>query len=223
VTKIFVAGATGFTGRAMATLALDDADLTLQVRSERRARTVFPGDDRARVVDVDDAEHLASALEGQDAVIQLIGTVRKRFDAQTSYETVDYGTTVSLLEAAERAGVPHFVLVSSAGAGAGVGSYLKWKKKTEAVVERGAVPWTIVRPGIIAGDEGFLERPKLEVLGAFLNGVSNTPVNLGAANWRPMRVKLLARLLVEVTQEPARTDVVNGRQLWKIARRLGLR
>ena len=230
--KIFVAGATGFTGRAMATLELP-ADLTLQVRSAERAARVFPGDVRARAVDVKDIAQTAEAMAGHHAVIQLIGTVRKRFDSGTSYKTVDHDTTTFLLEAASRVegdgASPHFVLVSSVGAGTGVGSYLSWKKKTEKLVRDWAAEdeeraHTIVRPGIIAGDAGFDERPRMKALGAFLHGMSDTPLHLGAALWRPMPVKLLARLLVEVALDTPRPsarrrrsgkDIVDGKTLWR--------
>lgn len=231
--KVFVAGATGFTGRAMATLELP-ADLTLQVRSQDRASKVFPGDERACVVDVNDVRACADVLAGHDALIQLIGTVRKRFDHENSYKTVDHDTTKSLLEAAavveeEHGHAPHVVLVSSVGAGVGLGTYLSWKKKTEQLVRDWAAAYrtrahTIVRPGIIAGDNGFDERPRMKALGAFLHGMSDTPLHLGAALWRPMPVKTLARLLVEVAIDPPRPssrrraagkDIVDGKALWR--------
>jgi nucleoside-diphosphate-sugar epimerase len=221
MTVAFVAGATGFTGRA---IALQDAtrhqvELRLQVRPGSSSRDKLGDDERIVDVGIDDHAKLVDSMRGSDAVMQLIGTVRAKFDEENSYETVDYGTTIQLLEAAKDAGVRHFILLSSVGAGLGIGSYLAWKKKTEEAVRAGGIPWTIVRPGYLAGDERLTDRMQMKAVGAFMRGLGDAPFFGWANDNRPINIQLLAQLLLLVAREqgPAR-KVLRGRDLWQMAR-----
>ena len=225
--RAFIAGATGFTGQALAhqPRGTSGVALTLQVRPGSSSRSVLGDDDRVREVGIDDADALTEAVRGHDAVVQLIGTVRAKFDATTSYETVDYGTTVALLSAAARARVPHFVLLSSVGAGVGAGSYLSWKKKTERVVIDHALPASILRPSILCGDDELTARPAYESLQALFTGLSDTPLGTPFYFLRPINIQLLARLILDVVAQgpPASgTRIVEGPQLFSRARALGL-
>ncbi|RLL68401.1 NAD(P)H-binding protein [Streptomyces sp. Z26] len=107
------------------------------------------------------AEEVARHLEGADAAVFAAGagpgsgTGRK--------ETVDRDAAVLLADAAERAGVRRFVIVSSMGADteppAGVdpvfASYLRAKGAAdEAVRARTALDWTVLRPGRLTDDAG---------------------------------------------------------------------
>ncbi|WP_367124437.1 NAD(P)H-binding protein [Streptomyces phytohabitans] len=106
-------------------------------------------------------EEVARHLEGADAAVFAAGagpgsgTGRK--------ETVDRDAAVLLADAAERAGVRRFVIVSSMGADteppAGVdpvfASYLRAKGAAdEAVRARTALDWTVLRPGRLTDDAG---------------------------------------------------------------------
>jgi uncharacterized protein YbjT (DUF2867 family) len=200
--KAFIAGATGFTGRA---LALQDArrfgvDVTLQVRDRARAASLLGEDPRMKEVALDDKSALTDALTGMDAVVQLIGTVRAKFDAKTSYETVDYGTTVALVDAARRARVPHFVLLSSIGAGTGLGAYLSWKKRTENAVINSGIPYTILRPSYLAGDDVMTDRAPATAFSAFLGGMADNPVGAPFALIRPIAIQGLARVILDVVR-----------------------
>lgn len=217
----FVAGATGFTGRAIAAQdpARHGVELRLQVRPGSPSAEKLTGDRRVTVVDLDDRVALEDALMGVDCVVQLIGTVRARFRETGDYEAVDFGTTQKLLDAAQLRKVPHFLLVSSIGAGTGVGEYLKWKRRTEELVRRGNVPWTIVRPSYLAGDEEFKERLSLTATSAFFRGLSESMFGGDlAADIRPINIQVLARVLLELVKQGPQRRVLKGRHLWRIAR-----
>jgi len=223
--RAFVAGATGFTGRA---LARQDAgafgvELRLHVRDRARAAAIL-GDD-ARLVEgpLDDAAALTAMLTGVDAVVQLIGTVRAKFDEKTSYETVDYGTTVALVDAARRARVPHFVLLSSIGAGTGLGAYLAWKKRTESVVVNSGIACTILRPSYLAGDDVMTDRAPATALSALLGGMADNPLGAPFALIRPIPIQGLARVILDVVREgpPASgVEIVRGEGLFSRLRAL---
>ncbi len=227
-TRAFIAGATSFTGRA---LALQDAeafgvDARLQVRPGSSNRKKLQGDPRIVDIDVPDKGDLegraalAKAIDETDAVVQLIGTVRARFDADGDYETVDFGTTQTLVQAAKANGRrPHFVLLSSIGAGTGLGAYLDWKKKTEALVIESGLPYTILRPSMLAGDDVFTERPAAANSSAFLAGLSDTPFGAPFALVRPINIQVLARIILHVVgKRGPRDEVLRGQSLFKIAR-----
>ena len=104
-------------------------------------------------------DETAGHLAGADAVVFAAGAgpgsgaVRK--------DTVDRGAAVLLADAAERAGVRRYVLVSSLGADADhrgdevFDVYLRAKGEAEAYVRgRPRLDWTILRPGVLTNDAG---------------------------------------------------------------------
>ncbi|MGW0547018.1 SDR family oxidoreductase [Streptomyces altiplanensis] len=105
------------------------------------------------------AEQVAEVLEGADAAVFAAGagpgsgTGRK--------DTVDRGAAVLFADAAERAGVRRFLVVSSMGADperAGdevFDAYLRAKGAADADVRsRTGLDWTILRPGSLTNDAG---------------------------------------------------------------------
>lgn len=208
--RAFVAGATGFTGRALARqdAASFGVELALHVRDRARGAAVLGEGHRFVEGSLDDAPALTTALTGMDAVVQLIGTVRAKFDEKTSYESVDYGTTVALVDAARRARVPHFVLLSSIGAGTGLGAYLAWKKRTESVVVNSGIPCTILRPSYLAGDDVMTDRAPATALSALLGGMSDNPLGAPFALIRPIPIQGLARVILDVVRAGPPADGV---------------
>lgn len=216
----FVAGATSFTGRAIAAQDPErhGVDLKLQVRPGSPSRKKLEGDPRVSLVDINSRIGLEDALVNVDCVVQLIGTVRARFKETGDYEAVDYGTTAKLLDAAKLRKVPHFLLLSSVGAGTGWGQYLKWKQRTEDLVRDSGLPWTIVRPSYLAGDEQFPERASLSATTAFLRGFSESMFGGGyAADLRPINIQVLARVFLHLVNAGPQKRVLKGRHLWRIA------
>lgn len=220
MTRLFVAGATGFLGRAIAKqdVAQHGVELVLQARPGSAGRARLGDDRRICEVDLADADGLSASFRECDAVLQLIGTTRARFAEGGDYEKVDYGTTVQLVEAAKRAQVGHFVLVSSAGPERGGGAYLAWKRRAEKAVRDSGLDATITRPSFIGGDAEFPERKSHEALGAFLRGLSETPLSRWTMDYRPMNVQLLALVLLRIARDRAPIGLVKGRSLWRIAK-----
>ncbi len=196
----FVAGATGYTGRAL----LEEIQKSeWKARPHARAAGKIDG---AVVCDPRDVGALTDGMRGCDAVVQLIGTVRANF-ADGDYEAIDYGTTVALCDAAKAAGVPRFLLLSSVGAGKPRGSYLKVKRKTEQHVESSGLEYTIVRPSVIGG-EG--RRANL-MLGAILSPFPSL---------RGIEVHDLARVFVRALErrDQVRNQILEGKSLWQLLR-----
>ena len=202
--RVFVAGSTGAVGRTVVRLA---AEAGLDVLAHARPK---PGREGAHVFELGETRALDAALRSRTTVMQLVGTMRKRFDGGDSYASSDVGTTRLLVEAAQRVGVDHVVLLSSAGASRWMGPYLAAKAEAEALVRASGVPFTIVRPGFFEG-EGHAAPP--------LSGAVSSV--LGAWSFRPIAVADVARALLRIAVERAPLGrVVEGRELHALAREL---
>jgi uncharacterized protein YbjT (DUF2867 family) len=110
------------------------------------------------------AAELAGFLKGADAVVFAAGAgpgsgVERK-------ETVDRAAAVLLADAAERAGVRRYLMVSAINADAGLteppegmsavfAAYLRAKGAADdAVRERSGLDWTVLRPGRLTDDPG---------------------------------------------------------------------
>ncbi|WP_411073791.1 SDR family oxidoreductase [Streptomyces sp. cmx-4-7] len=102
---------------------------------------------------------VADALRGADAVVFAAGAGPG--SGADRKDTVDRGAAVLLADAAERAGVRRYVVVSSMGADAShpgeeiFDTYLRAKGAADdAIRSRTALDWTILRPGSLTDDAG---------------------------------------------------------------------
>ncbi|MFF0423111.1 SDR family oxidoreductase [Streptomyces sp. NPDC004520] len=113
------------------------------------------------VLDLESAsvEMVAAVLQGADAAVFAAGAGPGSGTARK--DTVDRGAAVLFADAAERAGVRRFLVVSSMGAdashpGDGVfDAYLRAKGAADDEIRRRtALDWTILRPGSLTDDAG---------------------------------------------------------------------
>nr|BDT38537.1 NAD(P)H-binding protein [Myxococcus sp. MH1] len=202
---LFVAGATGATGRNVVKQALErDVPLIAHVRPKSAQTEPAKGWPRKALVELARGDELAEAMKGSTTVLQLIGTMRKRFGSGDTYETSDIGTTRHLVEAARRVGVDHIVLLSSVGAGRPVGAYLKAKAEAERLVRESGIPWTVVRPPAF---EGEYHHPP-----AILRTLAKLKPLRGL---RPIHLDQLAAVLLRVAERRAPLGaVLEGDSLW---------
>jgi nucleoside-diphosphate-sugar epimerase len=202
---LFVAGSTGAVGRTVMRLAPQvGASVVPHIRPKSAGeRPPLPG---AAVMELSETEGLARVLSKCTTVVQLIGTMRKRFASGDTYETSDIGTTAQLVDAAKKAGtIDHFILLSSVGAGRPMGAYLKAKARAEELVRNSGLPWTVFRPSAFIGEGHTVPW----VAGALARA-------LGARRYQPIRVEQLASAILKSALERAPLDtVLEGDSLWK--------
>ena len=111
--KLFITGATGFLGRAVADRCLEEGHtVTLMVR-DPRART--PEGAQAAEVGFDEPGRLREALAGADAIIHLAGKVSRDPQDAGEMHRIHVEATNTLLDAAEDVGVRKFLLASTSG------------------------------------------------------------------------------------------------------------
>jgi uncharacterized protein YbjT (DUF2867 family) len=203
--QLFIAGATGATGRTVTRLLLErGVPCVPHVRPKSAGSELVRDWPRKAVVELSATEALTEAMRGCTTVLQLIGTMRKRFDTGDTYETSDIGTTRHLVEAAKLAGVDHVVLLSAMGAGRPVGAYLKAKAEAERLVRDSGLAYTVLRPPAF---EGEYHRP---IPG--LRTLTRLPLLRG---FRPIRLEELATALLRVAERRAPLNtVLEGDSLW---------
>jgi uncharacterized protein YbjT (DUF2867 family) len=117
----------------------------------------------AVVCDLESApvDEVASHLEGADAVVFAAGAGQG--SGMTRKETVDRGAAVLCADAAERAGVRRYLMISAMGADREpppgtdpvFAAYLRAKGAAEAyLTSRAGLDWAILRPGRLTNEPG---------------------------------------------------------------------
>ncbi|MEN9519558.1 MAG: hypothetical protein RLZZ381_2146 [Cyanobacteriota bacterium] len=150
--RVFVAGATGKTGKYIVRQLIDrDVSVTALVRNLERARTILPDTTKLIEGDILNPTTFESSLSDCDALICATGA-SPSLDPTGPYK-VDYEGTKNLVDAAQKQNVEHFVLVSSLCTSKFFHPLnlfwlvLYWKKQAENYIQASGIPYTIVRPG----------------------------------------------------------------------------
>lgn len=202
--RLFVAGATGAVGHVLVPLAVKrGVDVVAHARPKSLGKVSAP---QVAALELSDPQ-LVEVLKGRTTVVQLIGTMRKRFASGDTYQTSDIGTTRQLLEAAKASGsVDHFVLLSSVGAGSPTGAYLKAKAEAERLVRESGLAFTIFRPSAFADREG-----------QSFPGMRAVTRLLGLKRYLPITLLELASGLLAAAEQRAPLGVaLEGQPLWDV-------
>jgi len=233
--SVFVAGATGYTGR----------EVVRQLR-ERGLRTVAhvrPGSKAARWVDAflgwgaeveevpwaPDALREAISRAAPDVVFSLVGTTRARakreaLAAEDIYEAVDLRLHAMLVDAvaATRPGA-RLVYLSSLGADASARNpYLAARGRSERKLVESGLPFTIARPSFITGPDRDRPRRLERVTARVADRLLAAAGAFGAAELRERYRSIdnagLARALIATSLDPAMAGrVVPAEELQRLA------
>ena len=150
--RVFVAGATGKTGRHIVRqLIAKNIPVKALVRDIEKAKAVLPATAELISGDILKPASFEPALANCSVLICATGA-SPSLDHTGPYQ-VDYQGTKNLVDAAKVHGIEHFVLVSSLC----VSKFfhplnlfwlvLYWKKQAEAYIQNSGLTYTIVRPG----------------------------------------------------------------------------
>ncbi|WP_436763012.1 NAD(P)H-binding protein [Streptosporangium sp. V21-05] len=159
--KVFQIGAAGGVGRRLARQLTARGELVTGMhRDPAQAETVRAAGATPLAGDLvgDSVQELARGLGGHDAVVFSAGAHGTGPDMTTA---IDGRGLEKAADAAARAGVPRFVLVSAfpeAGRGPqsteGFEHYMRVKKSADVYLARTDLDWLIVRPGTLLDEPG---------------------------------------------------------------------
>lgn len=184
--KVLLTGATGLLGGALIEALISsghEARCLLREDSSNRHR-LDPADVEITPGDAGDAEAVARAASGADAVVHAAG--------------IEYAPP--LVEGMKRAGVERLVAVSSTSAHSAYESRSGPKLAMEAVVRDSGLAWTIVRPAMIYGSE---RDKNMHRLLRFLDRSPVFPVFGSGDNlWQPVYHEDLARGVLAALENP---------------------
>src|SRR5690349_19342371 len=101
MSTVLVAGATGATGTALVPrLRAAGFEVVPHVRPKTAPRHPLGKDEDAFVAELGEAQKLDAVMDRAQAVVCLVGTMRRRFAAGDTYESSDYLPVVQLAESA---------------------------------------------------------------------------------------------------------------------------
>ena len=159
--RVLILGATGRIGPFIAkVIAADGYTVRATTRNPARARQQF-GDAYEWVrADVRDPRTLVGPMEDVDYVVSSIRS--SHWIGPYSPEMVDYHGMRNLVDAAQEAGVKHFVLVSTATSGPQVDqsknpdkNYVRYfKTRGEQYLRESGMSYTIIAPGRVPQEDG---------------------------------------------------------------------
>jgi uncharacterized protein YbjT (DUF2867 family) len=200
--RIVITGANSASGQAILRCApqagVAPNALVAAVRSDRAADEIRPllGEASSLAkVSYDDPGSLDAAFRGASAIIHLAGILVE--SPGSTYEQANVAPARSVVEAAKRAAVEKFVLVSAIGADEkSSNGYYRTKGQAEAVVRASGLNFTILRAPLLLG-------PDTEGTAALARNARGPKAKLigGGRNFQqPLYVDDLARAAIAAAQ-----------------------
>lgn len=207
--RAFVVGATGYTGQAVvAALCARGVECHAHVRPDSSSLEAHRARFEALGAQVDTTPWEPAALTATllrmapTQVFALLGTTRARMKRDgaddNSYERVDYGLTVMLLDAAVACGsTPRFIYLSAAGVTATGNAYYRARWEAEQRISASGLPHIIVRPSFITGADREETRPAERTAAVAVNGVLALAGLFGARQLRDRYRSITAPALAD--------------------------
>jgi len=147
---VFISGGTGYMGRVLAEkLVARGHQVRVLVRkgSERKV----PAGSQAVTGNALDGSTFASSLSPDDTLVHLIGTAHPAPWKGGQFRAVDFASLKASVDAANQAGVKHFVYVSVAHPAPVMKSYIAVRSECEAILSHAGFTTTILRPWYVLG------------------------------------------------------------------------
>jgi NADH dehydrogenase len=191
-------GGGGFLGRYVAQALLQrGARVRIVERDPKRAFFVKPqgglGQTQFIAADVTKRATVERAVQGSDAVVNLVGILAGKFDA------IQVEGARNVAEAAHAAGAKALVHVSAIGADAASDiPYARTKGEGEAAVREAFPSATIVRPSIVFGaEDNFINR-----FAAMIQASPAVPIMSAGTRFQPVFVADVAKAIATAVLAP---------------------
>jgi NADH dehydrogenase len=149
---ILLTGGTGYVGsHLLGRLRKRGEPVRVLVRDPAKHHHLETGNVGLAKGDVTNLESLHAAMQDVSTVIHLVAIIRERPGGIT-FERINYGGTVNVVEAAKAAGVKRIIHQSALGARPDPRlPYFDTKYRAEQYVQASGLPFAILRPSVIFG------------------------------------------------------------------------
>jgi uncharacterized protein YbjT (DUF2867 family) len=146
--RILVTGATGFVGRRLVPVLIDDGH---EVRAMTRRPEAYDGPGDPVGADVHDPDSLPAALEGIEVAHYLVHSLDDE-----DFERKDADAARAFGRAAADAGVSQIVYLGGLGSdGQELSAHLRSRREVEGLLGEAGVPVTVLRAAIVVGHGGI--------------------------------------------------------------------
>jgi len=151
--RVAVIGGTGFVGGYLVDALLEagyEPALLVRPGSESKLRRA----DTCGITagELANADAVDNVLGGCDAVIYNVGILRESRRQGVTFEALHFDGAARVIDAARRAGVRRFLLMSANGLRRPGTPYQEYKLRAEEYLENSGLDFTILRPSVIFGD-----------------------------------------------------------------------
>ena len=195
--KIFISGGTGFVGGHLSRELLSRGhELRLLTHQRRQA---VEGIEQVEG-DITKPETFEEAVNGCDAVINLVGIIREFPGKNATFRKLHIQATDTMLVSARKAGVRRYLQMSALGTRPNaVSDYHKTKWQAEELVRNSSLDWTIFRPSLIFGPKDAF----INMLAAQLKLAPVMPI-IGSGSYRlqPIHADDVARCFALALELP---------------------
>lgn len=187
-----VLGGTGLVGSALLEQLLTDKDYEKVIVLSRRELEIQHEKITTVLVDFDKIETYSEYIKG-DVLFSSLGTTIGKAKTKENQYKIDYTYQYKVAQLAAKNGVPHYVLISSAGANKkSAGFYLKMKGELDEAISQ--LPFksiTILRPSLLHGDRNEFRLGE-KIAYPLMQLFSWVP---GIRKYRPIHVKTVAKAM----------------------------
>jgi NADH dehydrogenase len=188
--NVAIFGATGFVGGYLVDALLRAGHgVSVLVRPGSEDKLRAAGECRLTTGDLADKGAIRATLDGCDAVIYNVGLLREFPSQGITFEEAHVAGVRRVAEAAQKAGVRRFVLMSANGVRPNGTPYQDTKYRAERLVAEGGFDFTIFRPSVIFGDP----RGTMEIATQLYADLVKPPVPAAGfhTGWRPANGQVL--------------------------------
>jgi len=156
--RIFLVGGTGFIGRGVLPLLLQDGHSITALVRPGSLNKLKPGEHpNLKIIrgDALQSETYIDELKRKriDAVINLVGILREKRRKGITFQKIHIDVVKNLLELAQNLGIKKFIHVSANGARKEGTPYQKTKWEAERLIKESGIDFTIIRPSVVLGDD----------------------------------------------------------------------
>jgi len=196
--KAIIIGATGMVGTQLIQLLIENEEYTEIVSLGRHESGIKNIKLKEHIINFDEPEKWSNFVTG-DVLFSTLGTTIGQAKTKEAQYKVDVTYQLTVAQIAAYNGVPHYVLISAAGANSNSKNfYLRMKGELENSIQ--TLPFeviSILRPGLLAGNR-IQNRPTEKISFIILNALNKSGL---FKRYRPIQARLLAKAMIMATKQ----------------------